>query len=65
MINLPLGELRLIVQNKNIKDHENKSAKDLIKALSEPKPKLKIDKIKLEEIRRGFNKLMHKFSKKK
>ena len=65
MINLPLGELRLIVQNKNIKDHENKSAKDLIKALSEPKPKLKIDKIKLEEIRKDFNKLMHKFSKKK
>ena len=36
----------------------------MIKALSEPKPKIKIDKKKLEEIRKDFNKLRHMFSKK-
>ena len=41
MINLSLDELRLIAQNRNIRDYENKSEKDLIKALSEPKPKNK------------------------
>ena len=37
MINLSLDELRLIGQNRNIRGYENKSEKDLIKALSEPK----------------------------
>ena len=63
-INLLLDELRLIAQNRNIRDYENKSEKDLIKALSEPKPKIKIDNKMLEEIRKDFNKLRHKFSKK-
>ena len=54
MINLSLEELRLIAQNRNIRDYENKSEKDLIKALSEPKPKIRIDKNKLEEIRKFF-----------
>ena len=48
MINLLLDELRLIAHNRNIKDHEKKSEKDLIKALREPKPKIKVDKEKLE-----------------
>ena len=39
MINLSLNELKLIVQIRNISDYENKSKEDLIKALSEPKPK--------------------------
>ena len=64
MINLSLDELRLIAQNRNIRDYENKSEKDLIKALSKPKPKIKIDKKKLEEIRKDFNELRHRFSKK-
>ena len=64
MINLPLDELRLIAQNRIIRDYENKSENNLIKALSEPKPKIKIDKKKLEEIRKDFNELRHKFSKK-
>ena len=63
MINLSLDELRLIAQNRNTRDYENKSEKDLIKALSEPKPKIKTDNKKLEEIRKDFNKLRHKFSK--
>ena len=64
MINLSLDELRLIAQNWNTRDYENKSEKDLIKALSEPKPKIKIDKKKLEEIRKDFHELRPKFSKK-
>ena len=64
MINLSLDELRLIAQNRNLRDYGNKSEKDLIKALSKPKPKIKTDKKKLEEIRKDFNKLRHVFSKK-
>ena len=37
MINLSFDELRLIVQNRNISDYENKSKKELIKALIEVK----------------------------
>ena len=48
MINLLLDKLRLIAQNRSIRDYENKSEKDLIKALSETNPKIKIDKKKLE-----------------
>ena len=65
MINLSLNELRLIPQIRNISDYENKSKEDLIKALSKPKPKIIINKKKLEEIRKDFNKLRHKFSKKR
>ena len=36
----------------------------MIKALSKPKPKLGINRKKLEEIRKHFYKLRHKFSKK-
>ena len=64
MINLSLNELKLIAQSRNISDYENKSEKDLIKALSEPKPKIRINKKKLEEIKKDFYKLRHKFSKK-
>ena len=64
MINLSLDELRLIAQNRNTGDYEDKPEKYLIKALSEPKPKIKIDKKKLEEIRKDFNELRHRFSKK-
>ena len=66
MINLSLDELRLISQSRNIRECKNKSKKNLIKALSEPKPKpnVRINEKKLEEIRQDFNKLRHKFSKK-
>ena len=40
MINLSFDELRLIPQVRNISGYENKSKKDLIKALSEPKPEI-------------------------
>ena len=65
MINLSLDELRLIAQNRNIRDYENKSEKDLIKVLSEPKPKIKIDKKKLEEITKDFYELRHRVQKRK
>ena len=64
MINLSLDELKLVAKNRNIRDYENKSEKDLIKVLSELKPKIRINKKKLEEIRKYFNELRHKFSKK-
>ena len=65
MINLSLNELKLIAQSRNISDYEIKSKEDLIKALGEPKPKIKINKKKLEEIRKDFYELRHKFLKKK
>ena len=65
MINISLDELQLVAESRNIRDYKNKSKKDLIKVLSEPKPKIKIDKKKLEEIRKDFYELRHKFSKKK
>ena len=37
-----------------------KLKKSLIKVLSEPKPKIKIDKKKLEEIRKDFYELRHR-----
>ena len=67
MINLSLNELKLIAQSRNISDYENKSEKDLVKALSKPKPKpkikIRINKKMLEEIKMDFNKLRYKFSK--
>ena len=64
MISLLLDELKLLAKSRNKGYYENQSEKDLIKALSKPKPKIRINKKKLEEIRKDFNKLRHKFSKK-
>ena len=63
MIDLSLNELKLVAKYNNIRECENKSKKDLKKILSEPKPKKKINKKKLEKIRKDFNEFMHKFSK--
>ena len=41
MINLSLDELKLIAQSRKISDYENKSEKDLVKALIKSKPKRK------------------------
>ena len=56
---LSLDELKLIAGSRNIWDYENKSKKDLIKALRELKSKIGINKRKLEEIRKDFNELRH------
>ena len=63
IINLSFDELKLIAQVRNISGYENKSKKDLIKALSEPKsespkpeipkpeiPKLEIPKLKTPKL---------------
>ena len=63
MINLSLAELKLVAENRNIEGCENKSEDDLIKILSEPKPKISITKEKLKEIVKDFIELSHKFSK--
>ena len=64
MINLSLYELKLIAKYRNIQGQENKSEEDLIKILSEPKPKISITKKKLKEIEKDFKEFRHKFSKK-
>ena len=42
VLNLSLNELRLIAEHRNISDYENKSAKDLLKALSASRPRFEI-----------------------
>ena len=46
MTNVSLDDLKLVAKNRDIKDCENKSKEDLIKILSEPKPKIKFNKTK-------------------
>ena len=46
--------LRLIAEHRNISDYENKSAKDLIKALRGSRPRLRIKKNELKEIKEDF-----------
>ena len=79
MINLSFDELRLLAQIRNISHYENKSKEDLIKVLSEtkpkpetpkqepePKPEIRVNKGKLKRIRKDFDELRHKsFLKKK
>ena len=64
-LNLSLNELKLIAEHRNINNCENKSAKDLIKALRGSRPRLGIRKIKSKEIKEDFYNLRHKFSKKR
>ena len=63
MINLLFIELKLIAQYRNTSNYENKSKEELIKALNESKPKLRIKKNKLKEIKEDFYNLRHRFSK--
>ena len=65
VLNLSLNELRLIAGHRNISDYENKSAKDLMKALRVSRPRLRIKKNKFKEIKEDFYNLSHKFSKKR
>ena len=65
MTNLSSNELKLTAQYGNISHYENKPKEDLIKALSKQKPKLGINKNKLEEIRTDFYNLRLIFLKKK
>ena len=49
-LNLSLNELKLKAEHRDISDYENKSAKDLIKALRVSRPRLGTKKNKLKEI---------------
>ena len=62
-LNLSFNELRLIAEHRNISDYENKSGKDLIKALRGTRPRLRMKKNKLKKIKEDFYSLRHKFSK--
>ena len=55
MVNLSLNELKLIAKSRSIKDYKNKSEEDLIKILSEPKPKISLSKKKIKEIKTSFS----------
>ena len=63
MINLSLNELKLLAKSRSIKDYKAKSEEDLIKILSEPKPKINHSKKKIKEIKKDFNELEYRFSK--
>ena len=65
MVILPLKKLKLIAESRNIKDYKNKSGNDLIKILSEAKPKINLSKNKIKEIKKDFRKLRYGFSKSK
>ena len=64
VLNLSLNELRLIAGHRNISDYENKSTKNLMKALWGSRPRLRIKKNKFTEIKEDFYNLSHKFSRK-
>ena len=51
---LSLNELILIAEHRNMSEYENKSTKDLIKALRGSKPRLGVKKNKLKEIKEDF-----------
>ena len=66
MINLSLNELQLITKSRNIKGNKSKSENDLVKILSEPKPKINLRNLqKLKEIKKDFSELRYGFSKSK
>ena len=52
MINSSLNERKVIAKSRNIKDHKDKTENDLIKILSEPKPKIHLSKKKIKEIKK-------------
>ena len=65
MINLSLNELKPIAKSRNIKDCKNKSENDLVKILSEAKPKINLSKKKIKEIEKDFSEWRYRFSKSK
>ena len=64
MIFLSLKNLKAIAKSRDIKDYENKSAKDLLKLFNDSNIKIGISKKKLKEIEKNFKELRHNFSKK-
>ena len=64
MIFLSLKDLKAIARSRDIKDYQNKSAKDLLKLFNDSTIKIGISKKKLKEIEKNFKELRHNFSKK-
>ena len=64
MIFLSLKDLKTIARSRDIKDYQNKSAKDLLKLFNDSTIKIGISKKKLNEIEKNFKELRHNFSKK-
>ena len=62
MINLSVNELKLIAESRSVKDYESKPEADLIKILSEPKPKINISKKKIKETKKDFSESRYGFS---
>ena len=71
MINLSLEELKAIANLRKVKDYKNKSKDELTKILSEPEPKINIEKIrkrfndsmsKIKEIRRNLYETENKYN---
>ena len=65
MINVSLDELKLIAKSRDFKDYKEKSEENLIKILSEPKPKISLSKKKIKEIEKDLSELRLMFSKSK
>ena len=65
MINRSLNELKLIAKSSDIKDYKEKSDQDLIKILSESKPKISLSKKIIKEIKKNFSESRERFSKSK
>ena len=61
MINLSLNELKLVAESRSVKDYKNKSEEDLIKILSEPKPKTSLSEKKIKKIKKDFSELRQVF----
>ena len=57
MISPSLNKFKLIPKSRDITDHKEKSEEDLIKILSEPKPKINLPKKKIKEIEKDFAEL--------
>ena len=63
MIGLSLNELKLVAESRGIKDYKNKSEYELIKTLSELRPKISLSKKRMKKIGEKFNELKDRFSK--
>ena len=50
MISLSLNELKLLAESRGITDYENKSEDELIKIISEPRPKIFLSKKIIKKI---------------
>ena len=65
MVSLSLNESKLVAESRGIKDYENKSEDQLIKILSETRPKTSLSKKRIKEIGEKFSESKDKFSKSK